>query len=214
MSADGEADILAEAPFGDLDMVAEGDELTPEFRVVVAGSRRRGIRLERLYWRLLGELAERRGQKRSRLIASVLEEAGSEAENAASVLRCFAIDAIDAERSSLVGRTSSNYVIGLLQQAPIPAFAINRQKKLHQVNQEFIQLLRITSGNTTQRIHADVVQLTLETPIEELFQQLSEAKSAHTNYMIQLDDKQRRGRTKLVAVPPSPSQVLVGYIVS
>jgi predicted DNA-binding ribbon-helix-helix protein len=200
--------------FSDLDPVAEGDELTPEFRVIIAGNRRRGIRLERMYWRLLGEIAERRGVKRSRLVASVLEEADSSSDNAASVLRCFAIDAIDAERSVLVGRTGSNYVIGLLQQAPIPAFAINRQKKLHQVNQEFIQLLRAISGNANQRVHADVVQLTLETPIEELFLQLSDAKSAHTNYNIQLDAKHRRGRTKLVAVPPSPAQVLVGYIVS
>lgn len=202
------------APPDEFDPVAEGDELTPEFRVVVAGNRRRGIRLERLYWRLLGEIAERRGIKRSRLVASVLEDADQASDNAASVLRCFAIDTIDAERSALVGRTSTNYVIGLLQQAPIPAFAINRQKKLHQVNQEFIQLLRAISGNPTERIHADVVQLTLETPIEELFLQLSEAKSAHTNYNIQLDSKSRRGRTKLVAVPPGPSQVLVGYIVS
>jgi predicted DNA-binding ribbon-helix-helix protein len=201
-----ESDIMAD------DLEAVGDELTPEFRVIVTGGRRRGIRLERLYWRLLGEIAERRGVKRSRLVASVLEDAEPGSDNAASVLRCFAIDSIDAERSGLVGRTSSNYVIGLLQQAPIPAFAINRQKKLHQVNQEFIQLLRAISGNTTERIHADVVQLTLETPIEELFQQLSEAKAAHTNYNIQLDSKGRRGRTKLVAVPPSPSQVLVGYI--
>lgn len=213
MSAESNLDVPPSA-FGDLDPVADGDELTPEFRVVVIGSRRRGIRLERLYWRLLGEIAERRGVKRSRLVASVLEDADSSSDNAASVLRCFAIETIEAERSILAARTSSNYVIGLLQQAPIPAFSINRQKKLHQVNQEFIQLLRAISGDATQRIHADVVQLTLDTPIEELFQQLSEAKSAHTNYNIRLDAKQRRGRTKLVAVPPSPSQVLVGYIVS
>jgi len=211
----GESDFQTlESPIGDLRVPKESDELTPEFRVVVAGSRRRGIRLERLYWRLLGEIAERRSVKRSRLIASVLEDADPASDNAASVLRCFAIEAIDEERSALVGRTTSSYVIGLLQQAPIPAFAINRQKKLHQVNQEFIQLLRATSGNSQQRIHADVVQLTLETPIEELFLQLGDARSAHTNYLIQLDTRQRRGRAKLVAVPPAPSQVLVGYIVS
>ena len=211
MSAEDSSEPVVET-HADLEPIVEGDEHTPEFRVVVASHRRRGIRLERLYWRLLGEIAERRGVKRSRLIASVLEEADPAFDNAASILRCFAIDTIDAERSALAARTSTNYVIGLLQQAPIPAFAINRQKKLHQVNQEFIQLLRAVSGNPNERIHADVVQLTLETPIEELFQQLSEAKSAHTNYNIQLDTKNRRGRVKLVAVPPTPSQVLVGYI--
>lgn len=198
----------------DPERMDDGDERAPEFRVVTVGKRRRGIRLERLYWRILGEIAERRGVKRSRLIASVLENGDSGIDNAASILRCFAMDAVDGERSTLVGRTSSSYVIGMLQQAPMPAFAINRQKKLHQVNQEFIQLLRGISGDNTQRIHADVVQLTLETPLDELFLRLSDAKSAHTNYLIQLDSKQRRGRTKLVAVPPSPAQVLVGYILA
>lgn len=212
MSAESDLNMLSKPD--DLSAIAEGAELTPEFRVIVTGNRRRGIRLERLYWRLLGELADRRGMKRSRLIASVLEDADSSSDNAASVLRCFAIDAIDSERSTLAARTNSNYVISLLQQAPIPAFAINRQKKLHQVNQEFIQLLRAISGDATQRIHADVVQLTLETPIEDLFQQLSEARMAYTNYNIQLDAKHRKGRAKVVAVPPSPSEVLVGYIVS
>lgn len=213
MSAESESLILSAAT-ADLDPLAASDELTPEFRVIVTSRKRRGVRLERLYWRLLGEIAERRGQKRSRLVASLLEEADPTSDNAASVLRCFAIETIDAERAGMVDRTNPNYVIGLLQQAPIPAFAINRQKKLHQVNQEFIQFLRGISGDANQRIHADVVQLTLETPIEELFQQLGDARSAHTNYSIQLDAKQRRGRAKVVAVPPSPSNVLVGYIVS
>ena len=73
------------------------------------------------------------------------------------------------------------------------------------MNQEFIQLLRAISGNPTERIHADVVQLTLETPIEELFLQLSEAKSAHTNYNIQLDTKSRRGRTSRTTPDQNPT---------
>ncbi len=36
---------------------APDNELTPEFRVVITGERRRGIRLERLFGRLLGEIA-------------------------------------------------------------------------------------------------------------------------------------------------------------
>lgn len=191
-----------------------GDDLAPEFRVIVAAERRRGIRLERVFWRLLGEIAARRGQKRSRLVASIIENADSQWDNAASVLRCFVAQTLESDRAELTERADPKSVVELLQRAPIPAFAINRQKKLQQVNQEFIQLLRITAGDMSQRISADVVQLTLDTPIDELFVQLASARSVQCNYSIHLDARQRRGRAKVVAVPPSPYSSLVGYVIS
>jgi predicted DNA-binding ribbon-helix-helix protein len=190
------------------------EERAPEFRVVLAASKRRGVRLERLYWRLLGDIAERRNEKRPRLIASILESAAGESDNSASVLRCFVARTLEEERGELARRTTEGFAINLLQQAPIPAFAINRQKKLHQVNQEFIQLLRITAGDMSQKTPHEVVEMTLDTPIEELFALSAEGSSTHCNYHIQLDGRQRRGRAKLVAVPPAPSATLVGYIVT
>jgi predicted DNA-binding ribbon-helix-helix protein len=194
--------------------IAPIGDLAPEFRVVVAADRRRGVRLERIFWRLLGEMAERRGQKRSRLIASIIENAQAQSNNTASLLRSFVAQTLDSERAEFAERADPKTVIELLQRAPIPAFAINRQKKLQQVNQEFIQLLRATAGDVKQRISADVVQLTLDTPIDELFLQLATTKAVHCNYSLQLDARQRRGRAKVVAVPPTPSSTLVGYVVS
>lgn len=190
------------------------DDLTPEFKVILVGQKRSGVRLERLYWRLLEEIAESQGQKRSRFIASIIETHGAGAANIASVLRAVVVKAQDEERRRLGALNTPGHVISLLQQAPIPAFAINRQKKLLQVNPEFIQLLRILGGNLTENISADVIQLTLDTPTEDLFSALQSSSSVLCNYNIRLDTKQRRGRTKIVAVPPAPYSTLNGYIVS
>lgn len=189
-------------------------ELIPEFRVVVAGGRRRGVRLERLYWQLLREIAERRGQKRSRLVARVIEDAGPLAENAASVLRGFVAETLKRERDTLAARAGEASLVSLLQQAPVPAFAINRQKKLQQINADFIQLLRVMSGNLSEKMSADLMQLTLDKPIDELFGLLGESGVTHCGYAIQLDDRRRRGRARIVAVPPAPFQIFVGYVVS
>lgn len=190
------------------------DDLSPEFRVVLVAKKRRGVRLERLFWRLLDEIAERRGEKRSRMIAAIIEKEEKNAKNLASVLRGFVAQTLDDERHAGAIQSSERFMITLLQQAPVPAFAINRQKKLYQVNQEFIQILRIMVGNMGEKISADVVQLTLDTPTEELFARLMDSTSTHCNYVIQLDGRQRRGRIKVIAVPPSPHMMLIGYIVS
>ena len=186
--------------------------IEPQFRVVTTGTRRRGVRLERVFWKLLDDIAERRGLKRSRLIGDVLEEAGENSESVASILRCFAASTIDLERSALVGRLNSSHTIALMQQAPVPAFSINRQKKLQQVNAEFMQLLRPVGEVTGVRPTADFVHLALDTPIDELFAAASAAPSTQCNYTLQVDDRRRRGRAKIVLVPTEKPDTLVGYV--
>ena len=184
----------------------------PLFRVVTTGNRRRGVRLERVFWKLLDDISERRGLKRSKLIGEVLEEAGENTESVASILRCFAASTIDLERSALVGRLNPTQTIALMQQAPVPAFSINRQKKLQQVNAEFMQMLRPVGEAAGARATAEFVHLALDTPIDELFAAASAAPSTQCNYTLQVDDRRRRGRAKIVLVPSEKPETLVGYV--
>lgn len=189
--------------------------LTPEFRVINTGNRRRGVRLERLFWQVLADIAQSRGIRRSQLVGEILDEAGPGAENTASVLRVYAARELDQERRSLAARGEPGFVVNLLQAAPVPAFAINRQRRLQQVNPEFVHLLRVVSGNMAQKISADVVHMSLDIPLDQIFLQLTEAApSLQCGYTLTIDNKQRRGRAKVLAVPPAPSSVLVGYIIS
>lgn len=187
------------------------DEGEPLFRVVTTGERRRGVRLERVFWRLLDEVATRRGLKRSKLIEEILGRDSS--ENVASTLRCFAAEAIDGERRDLESQVSAHAIIGLMQQAPMPAFAINRQKKLQQVNAEFMQLLRAEPA-VPGKAQAEYVHLSLDTPIEDLFAIVSTGQATQCNYSLQVDDRRRRGRAKMVIVPGMRSETLVGYVLS
>ncbi len=190
------------------------DWIVPQFRVVTTGERRRGVRLERVFWKLLDEIAARRGLKRSSLIAQVLENAADGTESVASTLRCYAATTVDIERNALLARINPQQMVALMQQAPVPAFAINRQKKLQQVNAEFMQLLRpsLGSGSTTARNVADFVHLSLDTPIDELFHAARAAPSTQCNYTLQVDDRRRRGQAKIVLVPDDRPETLVGYV--
>jgi len=189
--------------------------LTPEFRVINTGNRRRGVRLERLFWQVLADISQARGIRRSQLVGEILDEAGPGADNTASVLRVYATRELELQRRKLAARGEPGFVVNLLQAAPVPAFAINRQKRLQQVNPEFVHLLRVVSGNMSQKVSADVVHMSLDIPLDQIFAQLTEAApTLQCGYTLTIDNKQRRGRTKVVSVPPAPSNILVGYIIS
>ncbi len=205
----------SEAPTGGALTLA--DWIVPQFRVVTTGDRRRGVRLERAFWKLLDDIAARRGLKRSMLITQVLENTADGTESVASTLRCYAATTVDIERNALLSRTNPQQMIALMQQAPVPAFAINRQKKLQQVNAEFMQLLRPSLGSGSAassgaRNVADFVHLSLDTPIDELFHSARSAPSTQCNYTLQVDDRRRRGQAKIVLVPDDRPETLVGYV--
>ena len=185
----------------------------PQFRVITTGDRRRGVRLERVFWRLLDGIAERRGLKRSSLVHEILDGGDAGNESVASTLRCYAAEYVDRERSALVTRLNPTQTITLMQQSPMPAFAINRQKKLQQVNDEFMQLLRpVNAGEGGPRTAAEFVHLALDTPIDELFRAVTTVPSTQCNYTLQVDDRRRRGRAKIVMVPSEKPDILVGYV--
>lgn len=190
------------------------DELAAEFKAVLVEGKRRGFRLERLYWRLLDDMSARVGLRRSALIATILDRKGLNAANAASALRGYVARTLEDERNQLTGVLAQSNMIRLLQQAPLPAFAVNRQKQLQQVNSEFNQLVRVTVGNMRQNVTTDKLQLTFDARIEDLIAEAEARGWAVCTYNIVLGERGRRGRTKLVAVPPHPSDVLVGYVVN
>lgn len=190
-----------------------GGDLDPQFRVISTGTRRRGVRLERVYWRLFDEIALKRQVKRSELLLDVLGGEGDDTENVSSAIRCFVALTIESERDALRQQVNPSHVIAMMQRAPVPAFAINRQKKLQQVNNEFMQLIR-PDGSTGTRAESEYVHLSLDTPIGELFAALTDGRDTQCGYLLQVDDRRRRGRAKIVRVPGAVPETLVGYVLS
>ena len=188
--------------------------LEPQFKVVQLNGKRRGIRLERLYWSLLDTIAQRLKIRRSRLVANLVEEAEQKGAPVASYMRTFVAKSLDEDRRGTEAGHSAQTLVNLLQQAPVPAFSINRQKQLRQVNAEFLELLKRMNPKLIEPGATDVVQLVLDTPVEELFQRLRATPSVHCSYSIHFNTLRSRGRAKIVCVPGNPSEFLVGYVLS
>ncbi len=190
------------------------DWAAPEFRTVPTAETRKGLRLERAFWRALGTIATWTGAKRHKLIAKVLEEASSQALNGASALRSFAMHTMHVELERVKALNESSYAVELLQQAPVPSFAVDRAKRVVRVNGEFNHFVRILFAKTGDMAAGKTLQLNLETPIAQVFAELGDRGEAR-QYMLNVvvDGRVRRTRTRIVAVPPHDPRLLVGYIV-
>lgn len=187
---------------------------TPEFRTVSTPKARKGLRLERAFWSALGTISESMGLKRSKLIAELLQEAGEHKLNTASALRSFAVHSMAEELERVRALNEASFAVSLLQQAPVPSFAINRSKRLIRVNGEFNRFIHILFAEGDDSAHPHGVQINLETPLAQVFEELGTSGESRNCMMdVLMGTRVRRIRTKLVAVPPHDPTVLVGYVI-
>lgn len=186
-----------------------------EFRTVPTSRNRKGLRLERAFWDALETIGEWAGLKRHKLVSRVVEEAEQRDLNSASALRSYAIHMMRGEIERLEALNDQNYAIKLLQQAPVPSFAVDRAKRVLSVNAEFNHYVRILFAETGDAAPRRSLQLNLETPVSDVFDALGtagEGKVVGLNVVV--DGRAKRVRTKIVAIPPRNPDVLVGYIIS
>lgn len=201
---------VPEAPFPP-DKLLEAAE--QQFRTVTTLHGRAGIRIERVFWEGLASISEMLGIKRSELVGTIVDRAAAGSVYLASALRSYVAMVQQSEIDRLRGLLDTTQLAKLQQMAPVPSFALTRKKRLVSANAEFVQYLRSLSGDPANTISPDVAQLSLDRPIEQLFDELkTEGAFVRCTLTIRVDDRQRRALCKIVAVPPSPAQAIVGYV--
>lgn len=183
----------------------------PEFRTLSTRGGRTGVRLERIFWDALNMLSTDAGQKRSRFVSEIVEAANSAHINATGAIRSTTVDLLlrEIERLRPLSRVSS--MVTLLQAGPAPAFALDRRKRIVQSNAEFLRYLRSVAGSAGAAI-ADAAQLSVERPLDTLFQELGAGETVECGISIRCGNRDRRTTVRILMVPPEPSKVLVGYL--
>lgn len=184
----------------------------PQFRTVPTNGGRAGVRIESIFWDSLSDISEQLGVRRSALASTVVQRARASGLNVASALRTYVAMVQRAENKRLSESLETARIVRLQQLAPVPSFALTRQKRLIAANQEFVQLVRgipdVSSG-----ISPEVAQLSLDRPIEEVFGALTaEDASVRCMLTIRIDKRHRLAACKIVAVPPLPAEAIVGYV--
>lgn len=187
---------------------------TLDFKTVLVDSHRKGLRLEAAFWDALDDYCRSEAITRSQLLKEILSSQPEQDFNTTSLIRTFLV-AAQGERLREMGEMfARDQMIALLQQAPVAAFAMGRDKRMLRANREFLRLLRIILGDPRSELSLTSLKLSLAVPVEQIFEQaVKSGEPMVSGILIEISKRQRRANARIVPVPGNPVDAVVGYIV-
>ncbi|KKB76830.1 hypothetical protein VW29_19515 [Devosia limi DSM 17137] len=187
------------------------DWATPIFRTVTTASGRHALRLEAAFWDALQVLAQQSGRRTNDLVREIVDVPLPDNINVSRALRSTLAKRLLDEQVRMAPLAAPLAVVQLMQLAPTPAFALDRQKRLVRVNDEFVRYLRTIVARAPS---PEGAQLTLDRPIEQLFAEIRPGAALECAMSIRVDTHERRTQVRIVIPPPAPANVLVGFVLT
>jgi len=194
----------------DADARADG---VPRFRVLRRQGWRKAFRLEAIFWETLEAAAQEKGLRLTEFVHGLV---AGQPGNQASALRVAAAGWLSRRYHRLRKTTAPARLIGLLQAAPVPSFAIDQSRRLVAHNREFVDLVRADTPVGSESQDISTARLALDAPLDALIAELENnpGKILTCGYTIRLDSTRRVGRTRVILVPAEKGRTIVGYILS
>jgi predicted DNA-binding ribbon-helix-helix protein len=189
------------------------EDVEPEFRVVVRGGTRRGIRLERFFWASLKRLAE----SRKSTLGQVVEEISRvqpETGNLTSAIRVACTRWLADQNSELRGLASLKTVNAILLACPSPAFALSSSKKILAFNPAFQMLVRRQLPFGPGEEARPDIKLALDLNVADIFARL-DSNGEHpvvTGFVIGAGDRRYRAQLNVVRAPVSEPELLLAFV--
>lgn len=193
------------------DTASGEDWSVPIFRTVTTPTGRHALRLEGVFWDAIARLAERQGRKPTDMVRELLGTAEAGSTNLSSGLRSMVVRRLLDEDERLAPLAAPLAAVKLMQMAPTPSFALDRNKHLVRVNDEFVRYLRTVMARTGP---VEKAQLRLDRPAEAIFAELAAGTAIECGVSVLVDNHERRTQARIVIPPPEPATVLVGFLLS
>ena len=190
------------------------DDLTTDFRVVVRQGTRRGIRLERLFWSTLKQMAEHHRLTIGEMVEEIAR-ANGETSNLASAIRVACLRWMADQRNALGKLASLRTINAILGACPAPAFALSSAKKILTFNPAFQHLVRrqlpVGFGETT---HRDL-RLSLDLNVADIFARLevNDGVPISSGFVIGAAERRYRGQLNIVRAPIKAPELLLSFVV-
>lgn len=182
----------------------------PVFRTISTESGRHGLRLEGAFWDAIARMAKLENRKTSDMVRELLGQARPSGVNASSTIRSAVVKRLLDEGARIAPLATPLAVVKLMQMAPTPSFALDRNKHLVRVNDEFVRYLRTVLSKSGP---VEKAQLILDRPAEALFSELEPGMSIECGLSVKVDNHERRTQARIIIPPPAPASVLVGFII-
>ena len=189
------------------------EDVEPEFRVVVRGGTRRGIRLERFFWASLKRLAE----SRKSTLGQVVEEISRvqpETGNLTSAIRVACARWLADQNAELRSLASLKVVNAILLACPSPAFALSSSKKILAFNPAFQMLIRRQLPVGQGADARSDMKLALDLNVADVFLRLENNgdQPVITGFVIGAGDRRYRPQLSVVRAPVSEPELLLAFV--
>lgn len=195
--------------------VFSADDLTTDFRVVVRQGSRRGIRLERIFWATLKQLAEHNHLTIGEMVEEIAH-ANDDASNLASAIRVACLRWMADQNAGLARLASLRTINAILGACPAPAFALSSAKKILTFNPAFQNLVRrqlpVGFG---EEAHRDL-RLSLDLNVADIFNRLdaNDGVPISSGFVIGAAERRYRGQLNIVRAPIKAPELLMSFVVN
>ncbi|KQZ99593.1 hypothetical protein ASD64_14785 [Mesorhizobium sp. Root157] len=200
---------------GESDSTSLASDAEPIFRVVEDQDARRGIRLERAYWKTLRDIATATAQKTGTLVRSVVGQA-PEMTNTTSLLRVYCLKWVLDELEAARQVSDPSLVVNLVRASPGATFALGLDKRIIAYNQPFLTFVqsRFTSGEPGS-IGRDF-RLALDAHLTTLAANLKASGNVPTQvgFVVGFGDRRVRGTLNAILAPVTGSDIVLCYVLS
>lgn len=203
----------AEAPLPtDAQASADGDSAL-EFRAVANSGKRRGIRLERVFWRALEAIARERRIRLGALVEDIAAGA-SDAANLSSALRVACMRAYASRVEELDQLWSPRTIEAILAASPAAAFTLAANRRIVSFNTGFSTLVRRQFAGMDGDSSKLDLRLSLDVAVEELLARLDANGNAPvvTGFLLTMDARRHRGQVNVMRVPSKDSGLLMAFV--
>ena len=182
--------------------MSDPDPLKPHFRAINSGGKRRGFRLEGVFWTALDSVTKSDGMSVADYV-SRLNETRTGENGLSSYLRASIMQRVLEQHDRLRGRIDSFNSRAIVAACPVPGFIISIDKKILFQNSGFLMYLQTRFAGLDNVEALSSIKLTLETPLLDLINEMrrdsSRPKSA--GFTVGYGERRVRGRLSMALAP-------------
>jgi len=178
--------------------MSDPDPFTPHFRAINSGGKRRGFRLEGVFWTALEAVTRRDGLSVADYVARLSEHKTGES-GLSSYLRASIMHRVLEQHDRLQGRIDSFNSKAIVAACPVPAFIISVDKRILYQNSGFIMYLQTRFSGLDNIEALSNIKLTLETPLIEMIDDMrrDSSRPKSTGFTVGYGERRMRGRLNM-----------------
>ena len=182
--------------------MSDPDLLKPHFRAINSGGKRRGFRLEGVFWKALDGVTKSDGMSVADYVAK-LNDLKTGESGLSSYLRASIMQRVLEQHDGLRARIESFNSRTIVMACPVPGFIISVEKKILFQNSGFLMYLQTRFAGLDSVEALSNIKLTLETPLVDIIGEMNQdsRRPKYTGFTVGYGDRRIRGRLSMALAP-------------